>query len=154
MKEWECPQHGTFECTHPMCPEIGCEAECKQVFLTPPMIRSGFLTRFDAGIKKSVDMMGLGNLRSARGGEAAYGSGGNGMLWGTDAVQKALGVPLQGLIDRAATPMTVQHRDGHTETLNKSVMRELGQEGITRRRLPKPAELTGHRADRVKPKDV
>lgn len=149
MKEWECPTHGCFESTHPLCPEIGCEREVKRVFLTPPTVSDGMLKRFDRGIKKSVDMMGLGNLRSARGGEASYGNGGAGVLWGDD-VKRVLGVDMEALRQAAATPLTVTHRDGRKETVDKSVMREMGQAGITQRVLPKPAELTGHVQDRVK----
>jgi hypothetical protein len=148
IKEWECQRHGCFESTHPICPEIGCESEAiKRVFLTPPLVSDGTLKRFNAGIKKSVDMMGLGNLRSARAGEAAYGNSGNGMLWGDD-VKKVLGVDMAALTQAAAKPMKVTYRDGHEETLNKSVMRELGAEGMTKRVLPRPAETTGSVADR------
>lgn len=150
MKEWECRLHGAFESTHPLCPEIGCDSEdVKRVFLTPPTISDGMLKRFDRGIKRSVDMYGLKNLRSARGGEAAYGNEGKGMLWGND-VQKVLGVDMGALLQASATPLQVTHADGRKETVEKSVMREMGQAGITRQVLPKPAELTGHVQDRVK----
>lgn len=151
MKEWECPEHGTFECTHPICPEIGCDKEIKRVFLTPPTISDGMLKRFDASTKRSVDLMKLGNLRTARAGEAAYGQGGVGVLWG-DECKQVLGVDMGQLRAAAATPLKITHADGRHEEVNKSVMRELGAEGITQRVLPRPAELTGHRADRVKPK--
>lgn len=153
MKEWECPLHGCFECTHPVCPEIGCDREVQRVFLTPPTISDGVLKRFDASTKRSVDMMRLGNLRSARPGEPSYGNGGTGMLWGDD-IKKVLGVDMGQLRASAAVPLTITKADGTVEQIDKSVMRELGREGITQRRLPKPAELTGHRTDRVKPKDL
>ena len=149
VKEWECPLHGYFESTHPLCLEIGCDAEVKQVFLTPPNIGSNELKRFDAGIRKSSDMYKIGNFRTARAGEAAYGNSGKGMLWG-DECQKALGVSMEQLVASSATPMTVRHRDGHVETINKSVMRELGSEGMTKRTLPRPAETTGHVQDRAR----
>lgn len=151
IHDYECSVHGVFECTHPICPEIGCEGEVKLVFLKPPSIGSEGLKRFNAGIKKSVDSMKLGNLRSARAGETAYGNQGSGMLWGDD-VQKVLGVSMDQLRASAAQPLKVTHRDGHTEQVDKSVMRELAGEGMTGRRLPQPAELVGHRADREKPK--
>lgn len=153
VKEWECPEHGTFESTHPICPEIGCDLSIRQVFLTPPNIGSNFMRRFDKGIKQSVDTMKLGNLRTARAGEAAYGNQGNGMLWG-EQVQKVLGVDVGTLVGAASKPLQVTHKDGRQETIEKSVMRELAGEGMTARRLPKPAELTGHRADREKPKNA
>lgn len=148
-KEWECPVHGYFESTHPICPEISCVEDCRQVFLTPPTISDGTLKRFDASTKKSVDMMGLGNIRTARAGEAAYGNSGNGMLWGDD-VKRVLGVDMSQLQAAAATPLKVTRRDGKVETIDKSVMRELGAEGITKRVLPRPAETTGHIADKAK----
>ena len=147
MKEWQCPAHGYFEGTHPICPELGCEADCVQVFLTPPLIGDENLKRFQAGIKRSVDMMGLGNLRTARAGEAAYGNAGNGMLWGDD-VKKFLKVDMAQLVQSAGTPLTVTMKDGHTETIDKSVMRELGAAGITKRVLPRPAETTAHVTDK------
>lgn len=150
MKEWECPNHGPFIATHPMCPAIGCEAEIKRVFITAPAIGSSELKRFHAGLKQSVDLMGLGNLRSARAGETAYG-GTSGLLWG-DAVKETLGVDVAGLTAFAAKPLKVTYKDGHEETIEKSVMRELGEEGITQQVLPRPAELLGHRQERAKRK--
>ena len=142
MKEWECPAHGYFESTHPLCPELGCLADCNQVFLTPPTVSDGVLKRFDASTKKSVDMMKLGNLRTARAGESAYGTGGRGMLWGND-VQKQLGVSMETLVANAAAPLVVKG-----QKIDKSVMRELAAEGMTKKVLPRPAELIGDRRDR------
>jgi len=148
MKEWECAEHGCFEGTHPICPEIGCESNSvKRVFLTAPMVSDGMLKRFDASTKKSVDMMKLGNLRTARAGEAAYGNSGNGMLWGDD-VKKVMGVDMAALTAAAAMPLKVTHKDGRQESISKSVMRELGSEGITKRVLPRPAETTGSKVER------
>ena len=147
MKEWECPVHGAFDSTHPICPEIGCESEPKQVFRTPVAIGSNFLKRFDQGIRKSVDMMGLGNLRSAKQGETAYGGDKGGVLWGSD-IQKVLGVSLEQMVASAGKPMNVTFKDGRKESLNPSVLRELAAEGATRNSLPRPAELTGDRRDR------
>ncbi|MBA0085215.1 MAG: hypothetical protein HRJ53_09475 [Acidobacteria bacterium Pan2503] len=148
MKEWECPEHGYFASTHPLCPEIGCTADCPRVFVTPVTVSDGVLKRFDASTKKSVDMMGLGDLRTARAGEAAYGNGGAGVLWG-DECQRVLGVDMAGLRASAAKPLNVTFADGRKETIEKSVMRELGREGITQRVLPKPAETTGSIQDRA-----
>lgn len=148
-KEWECPLHGYFEGTHPLCPEIGCVADCKQVFLTPPTISDGTLKRFNEGLKKSSDSYGINNFRSARAGETAYGSGGKGMLWG-DEVKRVLGVDMAALVSSAAKPLDVTLADGRHERVEKSVMRELGGEGITQRVLPRPAETTAHVQDRPK----
>jgi hypothetical protein len=150
IKEWECKVHGYFPGTHPICPEIGCESEeVKRVFITPPTISDGTLKRFDQGIKRSVDMMKLGNLRSARAGEAAYGNSGNGMLWG-DEVKRVLGVDMAGLVASASKPLSIERSDGKRETVEKSVMRELAAEGMTKRVLPRPAETIGHAQDRKK----
>lgn len=152
LKEWECPVHGDFEGTHPVCPEIGCEAEVKQVFRTPVAIGSQVLRRFDAGIKKSVDMMGLGNLRSARAGETSYGGdAGKGVLWGDD-IQRVLGVDLKGLLAASSRPLKVTYKDGHQQTMETSVLKELAAEGATRKTLPRPAELMGDRRDHAKPR--
>ncbi|HEX8783332.1 MAG TPA: hypothetical protein VF764_08175 [Steroidobacteraceae bacterium] len=147
IKEFSCKVHGPFESTHPICLEVGCEAEVVREFRTPPSIGSEYLKRFDKGIKQSVDMMKLGNLRTARAGEAAYGNGGKGMYW-SDEVKTALGVDMAGLVNAASRPFKITYRDGREETLPKSVMRELGADGMTKRVLPKPAEITGHQSDR------
>jgi hypothetical protein len=148
MKEWECPVHGDFDCTHPLCPHVGCETEVKQVFRTPVTIGSQLRKRFDAGIKKSVDMMGLGNLRSSRAGEASYGGNtGDQVLWGND-VERVLGVSINQLTATAARPLNVTYKDGRKETIETSVMRELAAEGATSHRLPRPAELTRDPKDR------
>ena len=148
MKEWECPQHGCFESTHPICPDITCSADCRQVFLTPPTVSDGTLKRFDAGVRRSAELMGITNFRTARAGEAAYGNSGKGMLWGND-IQKALGVDMGTLAAAASVPLTVTHKDGHQEKIEKSPMRELARDsGLTKRVLPIPADRTGHRGER------
>src|ERR1700704_1285016 len=96
VKEYECEVHGAFECTHPICPAFNCDSKkVKQVFITPPNIGSGQLKLFDKGIRKSAEMYGISNFRSAREGEAAYGGeaalrSGQALLWG-DNIKKALG---------------------------------------------------------------
>jgi len=146
VKEWECAEHGCFERSHPICPAMGCESEnVKQVFLTPPMIASGKLKRFDAGIRKSADMMGINNFRSARPGEAAYGGDeakkrGLEMLWGDD-VKRILGVDMGTLSAAAQQPLTV----GNQTLTRNNGMREAATElGITRRTIPRAGEVTAH----------
>jgi hypothetical protein len=149
-KEWECMEHGTFECSHPICPALGCDSKLvKRVFLTPPNIGSSELKRFNEGIKKSADMYGINNFRTARAGEAAYGgeaakAASTQVLWGDD-IQKTLGLNMGDLTARAQQPLTVTKPDGSKETLTRNnPMREVATElGITRRALPKAAEVTG-----------
>jgi hypothetical protein len=148
IKEWECLDHGFFESTHPICWALGCESQrVRRVFNTAPSIGSPELKRFHAGLKKSADMMGITNFRSAREGEAAYGNSGKGLLWGDD-VQKVLGVNMDQLRAAAATPLTVTKKDGSQERVEKSVMRELAAEGMTKRVLPRPAELIQAKSDK------
>jgi hypothetical protein len=151
IKEWECPVHGAFDSTHPVCLEVGCDAECKQVFRTPVGLLSDFHKRFDQGIRKSSDLMGIGDFKSARAGESSFAGRAEqgGVLWGAD-VQKVLGVNVEQLTAAAARPLKVTYRDGHTESVNTSVMQELANEGATHNVLPRPAELTGDRRERVK----
>lgn len=139
LAEWECALHGVFECTHPCCPAFNCDSsQVKRVFVTPPHIGSQTLKRFDKGIKRSAEMYGISNFRTAREGEAAYGGGGNGVLWG-DQIQKTLGVDMSALQAAAQRPFKVP---GRNEVLtNNNPMREVATElGITKRVLPKPAE--------------
>ena len=152
MKEWECAEHGVFDGTHPICPEVCCASDkVTRVFLTPPTISDGMLKRFNKGLQKSADMMGIGNFRTAREGESAYGNAGKGMLWGND-VQKVLGVDMATLQAQAAVPLNVTLADGRKQKIEKSVMRELGAEGITGHRAlaPLPAERIGAKAEQSK----
>ena len=149
IKEFECQDHGYFESTHPICFALGCESQhVRRVFLTAPSIGSTELKRFHEGLKKSADLMGIGDFRTARAGETAYGgSAGKGMLWGDD-IKKVLGVDMGQLAAAAAVPLDVTRRDGTHEKVDKSVMRELAAEGMTKAVLPRPAELIRSRGDK------
>jgi len=151
MKEWACLEHGAFEGSHGICPAFGCDSRAvSQEFRTAVGIRSSATRRTDAGIRKSVDMYGLGNVRSAREGEASYGGDrgkelGMEVLWG-DNVQKKMGRSFAELSSSAQKPLIVPKRDG-TGSLRldkNNAMREAATEyGITRRTgAPRAAEVT------------
>jgi hypothetical protein len=154
LKEWECASHGPFEGSHPVCPELGCDSSSvKQVFLTPPNIGSQALKRFDRGIRRSAEMMGISNFRSARAGEQAYGGdaakkAGMEMLWGDD-VQRILGKSVGELSAAAQAPLTITKGNGERETLtrNNGMADAATELGITKRALPKAGEIISHKGD-------
>ena len=154
MKEWSCLEHGEFERTHPICPAHGCKSKfVTQEFRTAPMIRSGAMKRFDAGIKKSADMMRINNFRTARAGEAAFGgeaakAAGTELLWG-DASKKVLGQNFAQMIAQAARPLEVKNKAGETLRITENNgMREAATEaGITRRSVPRAGEVAVEPSD-------
>jgi hypothetical protein len=151
IKEWSCLEHGPFERSHGICPALGCDSRSvTQEFRTPVSIRHGNTSRTDAGIRKSVDMYGLGNVRSARVGEASYGGDkgkelGMEVLWGND-VQKKMGRSFAEMTGVAQKPLVVQKRDG-SGTLRmdqNNAMRQAATDyGITKRVVPRAAEVSG-----------
>lgn len=150
LHDWHCRDHGNFEGSHPICPEMGCESEhVVKVYLKAPGIRSDFMKRHDAGIRKSADSMHLGNFRSARAGEAAYGGDigkpGERVLWGSD-VNKVSGKPFAALTQQAEATSKFRKKDGSTEVVPNG-MRLAAQAGITSRPI-KPAERTVSMADK------
>jgi hypothetical protein len=159
IKEFSCLEHGEFEGSHPICPAYGCASKSvKQEFRTAPKIRHGLTSRTDAGIRKSSDMYQISNFRSARDGEASYGGDkgkalGMEVLWGND-IQRKMGRNFAELSSAAQQPLVVPKRDGSGNLrLDKNnAMREAATElGITRRRLPHAAEVSG---DKVTPKEA
>jgi hypothetical protein len=149
IKEFVCIEHGEFESTHAICPGSGCDSRhVKQEFRTPVTIRSSTMKRFDAGIRRSSDMMGGKNFRTAKAGEASFGGDvgkQNGMqvLWG-DESRKVLGQSFAQLSANAHKPLVVPKRDGSGNLVleKNNAMREAATEmGITRRRLPLAAEV-------------
>jgi hypothetical protein len=159
LKEWTCLEHGPFEGSHPICFHYGCDSRAvKQEFRTPVSIRHGLTSRTDAGIRKSVDMYALGNVRSARDGEASYGGDkgkelGMEVLWGND-VQRKMGRSFAELSSAAAQPLVVPKRDGSGSVRleRNNAMREAATDlGITRRRIPHAAEVSG---DKATPKEA
>lgn len=146
LKEWACVDHGPFESTHPICPELGCMSESvKRVFLTVPGTMSSSTKRFDQGIRKSSDMMGGLNFRSAKPNEAAYGGDaksayGQEVLWG-DQIQKVSGKDINTLMGEAARPMPAPG-GGETLTINSGLRQAATEMGITQRRIPVAGEMT------------
>ena len=150
LKEFSCIEHGPFEGSHPICPASGCDSSAvSQEFRTAPTIGSGFVKRFDAGIRKSSDMMGGKNFRTARAGEAAYGGDaaketGLGVLWG-DESRKVLGRSFAELTQVAAKPLEVRKRDGSGTIRmdrNNGMREAVAATGLTGRRLPRAADVT------------
>jgi hypothetical protein len=151
IKEWACLEHGAFEASHAICPAFGCDsAHVTQEFRTPVGIKSAWTKRSDAGLRKSSDMYGISNFRSARPGEAAYGGDkarelGQEVLWGND-IQRKMGHSFSELTSLAAKPLVVNKRDGSGQVRleRNNAMREAATElGITRRRVPHAAEVSG-----------
>lgn len=69
LKEFVCIVHGEFESSHPICPNYGCDSKgVSQEFRTPVRIGTQFRKAFDAGIRKSSEMMGGKNFRTAKAG--------------------------------------------------------------------------------------
>lgn len=155
VKEWHCIEHGHFESSHPICPNFGCDSEhVSRAFLTAPAHLSSATRRHAEGIRRSADMMGLSNFRSARAGEAAYGGDvgkelGQELLWGNE-VQAKMGKSFTDLTGMAHQPFSYTKADGSTETMtrNNALVEAATEMGITRRAIPKAAELTVAPADK------
>jgi hypothetical protein len=161
VKEWNCLEHGEFESSHPICPNFGCDSQfVKREIRTAPGIRSATMKRFDAGIRKSADMMNLSDLRTAREGEAAYGGDagkklGAEVLWGDTAVRRAMnGRGFSDLVQTAQQPVTVTNRstgEPMTYSRNNGMAEAAEAAGITRRVLPRAGEVSAAK-DTPKPK--
>lgn len=155
IKEWNCIEHGEFESTHPICPEFGCESRAVvREFRTAPTIGSRMVKQFEAGMKRTSDMMHISNFRSAREGEAAYGGDakkkyGAEVLWGNDC-QKVFNRSFAQMTNIAQQPTTYRNRDGSKEitlTHNNGMRDAATEAGITKRRVAKPGELAVHKGD-------
>jgi hypothetical protein len=150
LKEWTCIVHGPFESSHAICPNFGCDSKgVSQEFRTPVRIGSQFRKAFDAGIRKSSDMMGGKNFRTARAGDTAYGGdaakeAGTELLWGDAQVKKVMGRSFAELRSVAAKPLVINKRDGTQirHERNNAMADAATTAGITQRRLPPIAELS------------
>jgi hypothetical protein len=154
LHDWRCATHGQFEGSHPICPEMGCDSEnVTKLFLKAPGIRSDFMKRHDAGIRKSAEMMGISNFRSARENEAAFGGDvgkpGERVLWGNE-VNKVAGRPFAALTQQAEASNRFVLPTGKVDVV-PSGMRQAGNSGITQRPLPQ-AERHVHKQDLAKAK--
>jgi hypothetical protein len=157
IKEWRCAQHGDFDGSHPICPSMGCASEhVERVFRTPVGISKGNYKRFDAGLRRTADVMGIRNFRTAHEGEAGYAGRaaeadapiGQKLLWGPQEVQKVMGVSLANQLQAAQQPLSVPNRDPGTDpylTVNNGMRASATTLGITRQVLP-PAEIIREKA--------
>lgn len=140
IKEWSCAQHGPFEGSHPICPEMGCDSsDVKREIRTAPATKSDATKRFDDGIRKTAEMYGQSDFKSARAGESSKAnSQASQVLWG-DKASRFLGRPLQ----QAHVPQqfNIQDREGNARVwTDKGGMATAADDiGITRSVLP-PAE--------------
>lgn len=134
IKEFRCKKHGDFESSHPICPALGCRSQnVERVFLTPPGVKSEFVTRHERGVKKLAQAYGQTDFRTARAGESSKKQDlGQKLLWGND-VKRSLGMDMSTLTAQAAQPFTVQHKDGTTETVPHGMRQAATEMGITRR---------------------
>jgi hypothetical protein len=155
LREWACLEHGEFDGTHSICPAYGCDsAHVTQEFRTPVGIGTQYTKRFDAGIRKSADMYGVNNWKSAKEGDVSFAGRadpalGQKLLWG-DECKKVMGHSFAELTQVAAKPLIISKRDGSQARLERNNgMRDAANEvGITRRRLPQAHEVTAHKGDK------
>ena len=149
LKEFVCIVHGEFESSHPICPNYGCDSKgVSQEFRTPVRIGTQFRKAFDAGIRKSSEMMGGKNFRTSKAGDTAYGGeaakeAGTALLWG-DQCKRVMGRSFAELTSAAAKPLVIQKKDGGEvrHTRNNALADAATTAGITQRRLPPIAELS------------
>jgi len=155
MREWVCLLHGEFEGTHPICPASRCNSKAvTQEFRTPVGIRSAYLKRHDAGIRKSADMYQIADFKTAKPGEVSFAGRadptlGQKVLWGNEC-QKVLGHNFAELSQVAARPLCVPTKDGRLLTLtrNNGMAEAAESAGVTRRAVPRAGEITGARAEK------
>jgi hypothetical protein len=155
MKEFVCLIHGEFEGTLPICPANRCDSQAvTQEFRTPVGIRSGFMKRHDAGIRRSAEMYQINDFKTAKAGETSFAgradpSLGQRVLWGDEST-KVLGHDFAALQTIAAKPLNVPTRDGRilTVTRNNAMADAAESAHITARRVPKVGEVTAARAEK------
>jgi hypothetical protein len=143
IKEWRCKKHGVFDSSHPICPALGCRSkEVERVFITPPGIRSEFVTRHEKGIQKLAAAYGQTDFKTAKAGDASIKHPvGSQLLWGND-VKKSLGIDMGQLTAQTAQPFTVTKQDGTKETVPHGMRLAATELGITQTVLPPAGELT------------
>lgn len=122
---------------------MGCRSEkVERVFLTPVGIKSEFVSRHEAGVKKLADAYGQTNFKTAKAGEASIKHPvGQKLLWGAE-VKKELGMDMGQLTAQTAQPFTVTKQDGSRETVPHGMRLAATELGITRNVLPPAGELT------------
>lgn len=157
LKEFKCAQHGDFEGTHPICPALGCISEnVERVFRTPVGISQGKYKRFDAGLRRTAEGMGISDFRTGKEGDTAFAGRapiGQEVLWGGD-VQKVMGRSFADQMQAAQAPLHVpaieaaKPNDPHL-TVNNGMRTTATELGLTQSRLPR-AEVTLDRKDASK----
>ena len=149
MKEWRCLIHGEFDGTHPICPGPRCASKVVvQEFRTAPGAKSARTKFTDAGLRKSADMYGINNFKSAKPGEVSFAGRsdpalGQKVLWG-DECKQVFGQSFSQLTQTAAKPLAVPTRDGRilSITRNNGMVEAAEAAGITRSKLPRAGEIT------------
>jgi hypothetical protein len=150
LKEWFCADHGEFECSHPICPTPGCESrEVIREIRTAPGFKSDVTKRTDAGLRRTAQMYGQSNFRSAKEGESSKADNrANEMIWGLEAGAKVIGRPLTA----AHVPTTYNFKDesgAPRQWTDRGALINLANEaGLTQRVLPIPAETISHMGDK------
>jgi hypothetical protein len=151
LKEWKCAEHGEFESTHPICPASLCASEkVTQEFRTPFTIGTRMVRAHEKGLRRSMDAMGISNLRTAREGEVSkprYESPNGYELLGHTELAKKTGASFTALMDSAARPL------GDMKPNQNSGMRQAATEaritGITERAIPPSSSTTIEKGDKV-----
>lgn len=104
LHDWQCPVHGDFEGSHPICPALGCLSEdVIKVYRKAPSIGTARTRRVDRTLRGLAEAHGLSDM-SNRDGQSVAGSSDR-MLWGSQA-DTLLPVALRGqnLFAAAKTP--------------------------------------------------
>lgn len=152
MKEWKCEKHGHFEGTHPICPQMGCDSEnVERAYLTPVSISAGQYKRFDAGLRKTSEMMNIPNWKTARQGEVGFEGRaplGQEVLWG-DEVKTVMGKPFGEMVQQAQAPLSVPGKEANDPYLthNNGLRAVANTTPIFNAPLPK-AEITRAAGDK------
>jgi len=122
IHEWECKEHGTFEGSHPICPNWGCKSDkVTKVFLTPRGIMSGTTKATDASVRRTAEQYGQSDFKSAKreGDSSKAGNQGDQVLWGNAGAQF-----LQKPLTQAAAPASFNITN--QETGRKEVWKDYG----------------------------
>jgi hypothetical protein len=141
IKEWNCPEHGYFAGSHPLCPAMGCVCEdITRAFLTAPGVISATTKNNDAGLRDIATSYGLSDLRSAREGEAAAPPNPAAALWGTQHIGPQM-------MEQAKQPWVGRNARGQELRADNIGMRAAAQAfGVDKRPLP-PAQAIGVKGD-------
>ena len=137
---------------------MGCLSEnVTREFRTPVSLSKGQYNRFDRGLRKTADMMGVSNWKTARPGESSFaGRGvdaplGTEVLWGNEVAKHPAmgGRSFAALTAEAARPLDTSQLSLSPEKaavdpfvrVNSGMRAAATTLGVTRKSLP-PAEIT------------